>query len=91
MAEEKRPEKSEGIEIPDIEQAAVVKLNGMDWHIIEHIFVDYVGQNFGEYAKTETDIEELRRSAIGLYNRFCAAEHVFQELREALVIVNIDD
>jgi len=91
MADEKKPEESEGIQIPDIEQAAVVKLNGMDWHIIEHIFVDYVGQNFGEYAKTETDIEELRSSAIGLYNRFCAAEHVFQELREALVIVNIDD
>ena len=90
MAEEKRPEESEGIEIPDIEQAAVVKLNGMDWHIIEHIFVDYVGQNFGEYAETETDIEELRRSAIGLYGRFLSAEYVFEELSKASVILNVD-
>ena len=90
MAKEPITEKSEGIQIPDIEQAAVVKLDGMDWHIIEHIFVDYTGQNFGEYAKTENDIEELRSSAIGLYDRFVAAESVFEGLREALVIVNTE-
>ena len=90
MADNKRPEESEGTNVPNIEQAAIVKLNGMDWHIIEHIFVDYVGQNFGEYAKTETDIEELRRNAIGLYGRFLSAEYVFEELSKASVILNVD-
>jgi len=90
MADNKRPEESEGTNVPNIEQAAIVKLNDMDWHIIEHIFVDYVGQNFGEYAETETDIEELRRSAIGLYGRFLSAEYVFEELSKASVILNVD-
>ncbi len=95
MADEKRPEESEGIQIPDIEQAAVAKLDGMDWHIIEQMFVDYTGQRvnttdyFQSYIKNETDVEELRKITIGLYNRFCAAEHVFEKLREALVIVNM--
>jgi len=89
MADNKRPEESEGIEIPDIDETEVITLDARDWHIIEHIFVDYIGQNFSNYVETETDIEELRSSAIGLYNRFCAAESVFQDLRQALVIVNM--
>jgi hypothetical protein len=90
MAKEPITEESEGTNVPNIEQAAVVKLDGMDWHIIEHIFVDYTGQNFGEYAKTEHDIEELRSSAIGLYDRFLSAEYVFEELSKASVILNVD-
>ena len=90
MADNKRPEKSEGVEIPNIDETEVITLDARHWHIIENIFVDYTGQNFGNYAETETDIEKLRSSAIGLYDRFCAAESVFQDLRQALVIVNMD-
>ena len=88
MADNKRPEESEGVQIPDIEQAAVVKLDGMDWHIIEHIFVDFMEQSFDEYAITETDIEKLRSSAIGLYERFSSAWSVFNQLVQADVIIN---
>lgn len=94
MADNKRPEESEGIEIPDIEQADVITLDSRHWHIIEQMFVDYTGQRmnttdyFQSYIENETDVEELRKSTIGLYSRFCAAEHVFEELKERLVIVN---
>ena len=87
MADENRPEESEGV-TPNLERATLVKLDDMDWHVIEHIFVDYIEQSFDEYAETENDIEELRSNAIGIYGRLCEAWSMFNELAQADVIIN---
>ena len=78
MADENRPEESEGIEITDIEQAKIVNMGSDMIHAINMNFIEVEG--FGDYAKKVNDIEELRSSAISVYNRLLWAEALFDEL-----------
>jgi hypothetical protein len=78
MADENRPEESEGIEITDIEQAKIVNMGSDMIHAINMNFIEVEG--FGDYAKKVNDIEELRSSAISVYNRLLWAEALFEKL-----------
>ena len=89
MADENRPEESEGIEITDIDyvddkglypniQAKIVNMGSDMIHAINMNFIEVEG--FGDYAKKVNDIEELRSSAISVYNRLLWAEALFDEL-----------
>jgi|11_taG_2_1085331.scaffolds.fasta_scaffold157634_1 hypothetical protein len=87
MAKEPITEKSEGV-TPNLERATLVKLDGMDWMVIETIFTDFTAQEFENYVEEVDDIEDLKSSALELYSRLLNAEYMFNELAQADVIIN---
>tara|TARA_R100000458_G_C8040546_1_gene92089 strand:+ start:256 stop:504 length:249 start_codon:yes stop_codon:yes gene_type:complete len=78
MADDKRPEESEGIEIPDIEQVKIVNLGSDMRDAIMMNFLDFT--NFDGYVKEVDDIEDLKSNTLLLYNNFLWAEALFEKL-----------
>ena len=78
MADEKKPEESEGKNIPDKEQPKIINLDESTRHAIDMNFIEVEG--FDDYAKKEDNIEDLRSSAILVYKRLLWAEALFEKL-----------
>jgi hypothetical protein len=71
---------NEGVNIADKVQRRIINLDGFTEHAIEMNFIEVEG--FDDYAKKEDNIEDLRSSAIVVYNRLLWLQDLFHELFE---------